>query len=142
MFLKGQYQKTDLLLNYNHMCAYFSTQHGSGQDRGDDGEITLRGRVLPVGGIKEKVLAAHRAGIKTLILPEENTKDLEEVPQKVKDDLCFIFVNTMDEVIEKAIKPIPEKPVNLEKMIPNISISTHRSYVRERFKTAPLKLTS
>ena len=79
------------------------------------GEITLRGRVLPVGGIKEKVLAAHRAGIKTLILPEENTKDLEEVPQKVKDDLCFIFVNTMDEVIEKAIKPIPEKPVNLEK---------------------------
>jgi len=80
------------------------------------GEITLRGRVLPVGGIKEKVLAAHRAGIKTIILPEENTKDLEEVPQKVKDQLCFIFVNTMDEVIEKTLKPVPaEKPVNLEK---------------------------
>lgn len=79
------------------------------------GEITLRGRVLPVGGIKEKVLAAHRAGIKTIILPEENTKDLEEVPQKVKDELCFIFVNTMDEVIEKTLKPLPEKPVNIEK---------------------------
>ena len=80
------------------------------------GEITLRGRVLPVGGIKEKVLAAHRAGIKTIILPEENTKDLEEVPQRVKDELCFIFVNTMDEVIEKTLKQEPaEKPVNLEK---------------------------
>nr|WP_255688210.1 endopeptidase La [Tepidanaerobacter sp. GT38] len=79
------------------------------------GEITLRGRVLPVGGIKEKVLAAHRAGIKTIILPEENTKDLEEVPQRVKDELCFIFVNTMDEVIEKTLKPFPEKPVDLEK---------------------------
>jgi len=73
------------------------------------GEITLRGRVLPVGGIKEKVLAAHRAGIKTIILPEENTKDLEEVPQHVKDDLCFIFVNNMDEVIAKALKPAKPK---------------------------------
>jgi len=82
------------------------------------GEITLRGRVLPVGGIKEKVLAAHRAGIKTIILPEENTKDLEEVPQKVKDELCFIFVNTMDEVIEKTLKPLPERPVGIEKSAP------------------------
>lgn len=79
------------------------------------GEITLRGRVLPVGGIKEKVLAAHRAGIKTIILPEENTKDLEEVSQKVKDELYFIFVNTMDEVIEKTLKTLPEGPVNIEK---------------------------
>jgi len=79
------------------------------------GEITLRGRVLPVGGIKEKVLAAHRAGIKTIILPEENTKDLEEVPQKVKDQICFVFVNTMDEVIERTLKPLPEKPVTIEK---------------------------
>ncbi|MDD4569342.1 MAG: endopeptidase La, partial [Tepidanaerobacteraceae bacterium] len=79
------------------------------------GEITLRGRVLPVGGIKEKVLAAHRAGIKTIILPEENTKDLEEVPQTVKDDLCFVFVNNMDDVIEKALKPIKQKPITLEK---------------------------
>lgn len=83
------------------------------------GEITLRGRVLPVGGIKEKVLAAHRAGIKTIVLPEENTKDLEEVPQKVKDQLCFVFVKTMDEVIERTLKPLPEKPVNIEKAEPD-----------------------
>lgn len=70
------------------------------------GEITLRGRVLPVGGIKEKVLAAHRAGIKTIILPEENTKDLEDVPQHVKNDLCFIFVNNMDEVVKNALKNV------------------------------------
>lgn len=75
------------------------------------GEITLRGRVLPVGGIKEKVLAAHRAGIKTIILPEENTKDLEEVPQNVKDDLCFILVNSMDEVIDKALVSRPNNHI-------------------------------
>lgn len=76
------------------------------------GEITLRGRVLPVGGIKEKVLAAHRAGINTIILPEENTKDLEEIPQKVKDDLCFSFVTNMDEVVEKALlEPLKENTI-------------------------------
>ncbi|MFP4056539.1 MAG: endopeptidase La [Candidatus Brocadiia bacterium] len=66
------------------------------------GEITLRGRVLPVGGIKEKVLAAHRAGIKHIVLPDRNQKDLEEVPQKIRDDLHFIPVNTLDEVLAVA----------------------------------------
>ncbi len=67
------------------------------------GEITLRGRVLPVGGIKEKVLAAHRAGITTMILPRENKKDLEEIPQNVQRKLDFIFVENMDEVLPVAI---------------------------------------
>jgi ATP-dependent Lon protease len=67
------------------------------------GEITLRGKVLPVGGIKEKVLAAHRAGIKTIILPEENRKDLEEIPANVKEDLKFRFAETMDEVLKLAL---------------------------------------
>ena len=67
------------------------------------GEITLRGRVLPVGGIKEKVLAAHRAGIKTLVLPKDNKKDLDEIPKKVRDKLNFIFVEHMDEVLEAAL---------------------------------------
>ncbi|MBF0117778.1 MAG: endopeptidase La [Desulfobacterales bacterium] len=68
------------------------------------GEITLRGQVLAVGGIKEKVLAAHRAGIKTILLPKWNEKDLEEVPKKVKDSIKFVFVDKMSEVLKKAIE--------------------------------------
>lgn len=67
------------------------------------GEITLRGTVLPVGGIKEKVIAAHRAGIKKILLPEENKRDMDEVPQSVKDDVTFVFVHHMDEVLEQAL---------------------------------------
>jgi ATP-dependent Lon protease len=69
------------------------------------GEITLRGRVLPIGGVKEKVLAAHRAGIKTVILPEENRKDLEDVPDNVREELCFEFVSRVDEVLKIALLP-------------------------------------
>jgi len=67
------------------------------------GEITLRGRVLPVGGIKEKVLAAHRAGIKTLILPEESRQDLDEIPRHVRRKLNFVFVDNMDQVLKHAL---------------------------------------
>jgi ATP-dependent Lon protease len=69
------------------------------------GEITLRGRVMPVGGIKEKVLAARRAGIETVILPRRNEKDLEEVPEAVRHALRFVFVDTMDDVIDHALEP-------------------------------------
>jgi ATP-dependent Lon protease len=74
------------------------------------GEITLRGRVLPVGGVKEKVLAAHRAGVKTVILPEENRKDLEEIPRHVRRRLRFVFVKNMDEVLQEALLPAAQKP--------------------------------
>jgi ATP-dependent Lon protease len=68
------------------------------------GEITLRGRVLPVGGIKEKVLAAHHAGIKTIIMPSWNKKDLEEdIPEKVKEEIQFYFVDEMMEVLKIAL---------------------------------------
>ena len=68
------------------------------------GEITLRGKVLPVGGIKEKVLAANRAGIKKVVLPQENDKDLEEVPQHVREGLNFVFVESIDEVLKETLK--------------------------------------
>ena len=68
------------------------------------GEITLRGQVLPVGGIKEKVLAAHRAGIKTIIMPKANEKDLIDIPEKVRNEIAFHFVEKMMEVIKIAIE--------------------------------------
>ncbi|MFV9511096.1 endopeptidase La [Tepidibacillus sp. LV47] len=67
------------------------------------GEITLRGRVLPIGGLKEKSLAAHRAGIKTVIIPKENEKDLEDIPESIKEDLEFVLVEHMDQVLKKAL---------------------------------------
>jgi ATP-dependent Lon protease len=63
------------------------------------GEITLRGRVLPVGGIKEKILAAHRAGLKRIFMPQENERDLKEVPQQVKDEIEFVFIKNIDEAL-------------------------------------------
>jgi ATP-dependent Lon protease len=69
------------------------------------GEITLRGRVMPVGGIKEKVLAAKRAGIQTVILPRRNEKDLEDVPEAARRAMGFVFVDTMDEVLDHALEP-------------------------------------
>ena len=67
------------------------------------GEITLRGNVLPIGGVKEKVTAAHRSGIKTIILPDQNRKDLEDIPEHIKKDLEFHFAKEMMDVIDVAI---------------------------------------
>jgi ATP-dependent Lon protease len=75
------------------------------------GEITLRGKVLPVGGVKEKVLAAHRAGIRTIVLPEDNRKDLEEIPTHVQEDLKFRFAETMDDVLKFALYERKRKEV-------------------------------
>jgi len=83
------------------------------------GEITLRGRVLPVGGVKEKVLAAHRAGIRRLLLPERCKADLEEVPKEIKDELEFVFVQRMDQVLENALESMPQPlPVDAQNAPP------------------------
>jgi ATP-dependent Lon protease len=79
------------------------TDRAVASDLAMTGEITLRGQVLPVGGIKEKVLAAHRAGIKSIILPKWNEKDLEDIPEKVRNALQFHFVEAMDEVLNIAL---------------------------------------
>jgi ATP-dependent Lon protease len=71
------------------------------------GEITLRGKVLPIGGVKEKLLAAHRFGINTIILPKENEKDLTEIPEEVRDALSINLVETIDEVLALALEDVP-----------------------------------
>jgi len=71
------------------------------------GEITLRGRVLPIGGLKEKVLGAHRAGIKVIVLPKENEADIEDIPDEVRSLLSFHPVERLEEVLKIAL--VPEK---------------------------------
>jgi ATP-dependent Lon protease len=68
------------------------------------GEITLRGKVLPIGGVKEKLLAAHRAGNQTVILPRDNEKDLSDIPANIQQELAIRFVDTMDEVLDLALE--------------------------------------
>lgn len=72
------------------------------------GEITLRGQVLAIGGLKEKLLAAHRGGIKTVIIPEENRRDLREIPENIKQDLEIRPVKWIDEVLQIALQYAPE----------------------------------
>ena len=72
------------------------------------GEVTLRGNVLPIGGLKEKLLAALRGGIKTVLIPEDNEKDLPEIPDNVKDGLTIIPVGHVSEVLEHALTEVPD----------------------------------
>lgn len=78
------------------------------------GEITLRGAILPVGGIKEKVLAAHRSGIRKMVMPWKNEKDLEETPKEVRDEMKFIFVKEMAEALEKTLRAEKRIKINQE----------------------------
>ena len=78
------------------------------------GEITLRGKVLPIGGVKEKLLAAHRAGIRNIILPKENERDLQDIPPDILDSMRVNLVETMDEVLQVALErqPVPQGEVS------------------------------
>ncbi|MBI3980913.1 endopeptidase La [Candidatus Microgenomates bacterium] len=79
------------------------TKRATKKEVGMTGEVTLRGRVLEIGGVKEKVIAAHRAGLKTIILPQENKKDEEDIPRHVRRDIKFIYVTKVDEVLKNAL---------------------------------------
>ncbi len=85
------------------------------------GEITLRGKVLPIGGLKEKLLAAHRAGIFEVLLPKENEKDLAEVPENLRNEMKLRFVDTMDDVLQFALeRPLPQPSAEVEEVIPPV----------------------
>jgi ATP-dependent Lon protease len=73
------------------------------------GEITLRGRVLPVGGVREKVLAAHRVGLKVVVIPKRNFKDLIDIPKRVTNEMNIMPVEHMDQVLELSLAPVPQK---------------------------------
>jgi ATP-dependent Lon protease len=91
------------------------------------GEITLRGKVLPIGGVKEKLLAAHRAGIKNVILPKDNEKDLQDLPKDILDALSVTLVETMDEVLQIALErqpvPRPVSQIDIEGTRPNENVA-------------------
>jgi ATP-dependent Lon protease len=83
------------------------------------GEITLRGKILPVGGIREKVLAAHRAGIRKVLLPAGNERDIDDIPQNVRRKLEFVLIGSADEamrhILERAIIPMPAAKLSVKK---------------------------
>ena len=87
------------------------------------GEITLRGEILPIGGLKEKLLAAHRGGISKVLIPHENEKDLVEIPKNIKDKLTIVPVKWIDQVLEHALShmPMPEASKDVAKAEPKSS---------------------
>ena len=86
------------------------------------GEVTLTGRVLPVGGVREKVLAARRAGVKTVLIPRHNENDLLELPTEVKNDLTFFSVDTLDDVVPHLFETPPAKPKRSSKAAPGTRV--------------------
>ncbi|MBV9229333.1 MAG: endopeptidase La [Chloroflexi bacterium] len=113
------------------------TKRPTRRDVAMTGEITLRGRVLPVGGLKEKVLAAHRAGIKTFILPKRNMKDLEDVPQEILHELRFVMVDRMDDVINVALHTnISSLSVQASEAVQAKPLERHRQKKMQRRETS------
>jgi ATP-dependent Lon protease len=100
------------------------------------GEVSLRGKVLPVGGIKEKVAAAHRIGILKMIVPQENIKDLKDVPRRVSKEMTYIPVETVDEVFEAALLDFDPSKASLERLLRHELLKRNTARKpRERQKT-------
>jgi len=115
------------------------TKRAARRDVAMTGEITLRGRVLPIGGVKEKVLAAHRAGIKTFILPKRNMKDLEDVPREVIHELHIVPVERMDDVVNVALHAIPpalNRDEKVQKVKPTGQLRDRKMSSRQQARTA------
>jgi len=95
------------------------------------GEITLRGRVLPIGGLKEKVLAAHRAGIDTVIIPVDNKKDLEDIPEVVRKKIKFVVAENMDTVLNTALLKTKWRNIKSAKSEEKVDISKSSSQIHD-----------
>jgi ATP-dependent Lon protease len=100
------------------------------------GEITLRGQVLPIGGVKEKVLAAHRNGLRTVVLPKRNEPDVEEVPEEIRKAMKFVFAENVDEVLAAALDPAKKTPRKTK----NAKARSKPSTIRTKKKSTPKEL--
>ena len=96
------------------------------------GEITLRGEVLAIGGLKEKLLAAHRGGINTVIIPDDNVKDLKEIPSNIKDSLTIIPVRWITEVLAVALQSMPGDANNAEPVLSTDNKNYHEDKIESR----------
>ncbi len=105
------------------------------------GEITLRGRVLPIGGLKEKVLAAKRAHIQTIIIPKRNQKDLDDIPKHLLRGLQFIFVDTMMEVLESALRTKSRPKLKTAALSPRATSSRRKKVASSGQARTPHKVT-
>ena len=92
------------------------------------GEITLRGEVTAIGGLKEKLLAAHRGGVKTVLIPEENVKDLQDIPENAKNNLEIVPVRWIDQVLEFALER-PPQPLADEELAPATAVVASKTEV-------------
>jgi ATP-dependent Lon protease len=101
------------------------------------GEITLRGEVLPIGGLKEKLLAAHRGGIKTVLIPEENEKDLQDIPDDIRQVLVIRTVKWIDSVFEVALQHLPGTPAKSD--IPAENVKAGETAGNDEGKPAPVR---
>jgi ATP-dependent Lon protease len=100
---------------------------------GMTGEITLRGQILPIGGVKEKVLAAHRNGLRTIVLPKRNEPDLEDVPEEIRNAMNFVFAENVDEVLAAALDPAKKAPRKTK----NAKAAPKPSAARTKKKSTP-----